>query len=471
VLTQYLLIAFDCGHICPGVCGELCPTQCPQCRDGQAPGKAILVGPDCGHLLSIEELDQQIIGKIYNIDESGCIRGFGSADLEGLQTHVVDTKCPCGASLCDVRRYSILKLLNQSVSTVNRLIAKIGKKLNSFSRRIYTQEWELSDNFSPFSANIRPNPLAARHNKGLVTSRAQLLLRLCDEIREYSINTVTPFEQSVSWLTATFPNILSTCNPIFSLRFALIHRRATNIWIADSLRVSRHLAGLADPSLEVQRMAEVLRLRASTECEKNISECEEAIIHAGHAPSIEVETRLQLAQSRLLLYTASASAFGPPSPSPSREHERERNNTPAFPTSSEADDSNLQQALQLCRRFPDTAGRFTGLVNAFLKCNRAGCSLQGASPPTMASSLSPTYTTATRRAEFAYGEWVLGCLRFCKGAGHPYCEALFDGCCPECGREVPVRDQGKEGEKEFRAFSASLREGDFLAAMGRATGC
>lgn len=413
---------------------------------------SVLVCPTCCRVLDIMNLDKCMISNIYTIDESGNITGFASKLCEGS----LALNCTCGYCLDGVRRYSIVKQISQAPTVIDRLLAKLGKMLNTFSRRVYYHEKDLGDSFHAFRNQIRPNPLAANQNRALVTSRAQQLLRLTDKIHEFNVSTAMAFERSLVWLQATLPSTLlnitsRTIQPILSLRLMILLRRALNVWILDCLRVSKYLVGLEDPSLEVQRMGELLRIRASKECWKGIAESEDALAKAmtAEAPAIEVEIRLQQIQLSHLLDIALAGGAEVETRMP----------TMAPEPSSES----LQNAIQLCRRFPDTAGRFMMVVTNFVQFGKKDQNAHETCPSAL-SSLPRTYTYETRRTELAWGEHATGSLQICERGGHPYSEETFGAeGCPECGRRKDVVLEGME--EEGKKARECLFEDKFLQAM------
>ncbi len=204
-LDPNLSLVLPCGHACPSLCGEVCPTKvCPQCVSGIASTTAILACPTCHGVLDIKDLDRRLISNIYTLDGCGNITGFASGSPEGP----MDLNCVCGTPFYGLRRYSILKQLSQTASAFVRLLSKLGKGLNTFSRRIHYHEKELEESFHSFRDQIRPNPLAGNQNRALVASRAQRLLRLSDSIEDYNNSVAMAFEQSIMWIQTTLPTAL-----------------------------------------------------------------------------------------------------------------------------------------------------------------------------------------------------------------------------------------------------------------------
>ncbi len=481
---------------------------------GAPPAAAMLSCPSCHCVLDVPDLDRRLInGNIYTIDQKSNITGFASKrpDLVTKTTRKISgdqqssavgnpaynfvptlprdlhsLNCQCGSPLYNIHRYSILKQLTQAPHIFDLLLAKIGKSLHSFSRRIHYHEKTLEDSFTTFRNAMRPNPLAAAYNKGLVSSRGAELLKLSDSIQEYKTSTVAAFERSVEWTQTVCPGILNhtkndeitgktsfpIVQPIFSTRLDILDRRARSLWIYDCLRVSKYLVGLEDPSLEVQRMGEVLRVRVSKECWKGIGECEDMLKKVGPtAPAIEVEVRLQQIQLHHLLDIALAGDYG---------ETAFEGPSPASMTPEPAIES-LRKATQLCRRFPDTAGRFMGLVLVFSKLSPRKTKADIAQS---LSTLPRTNTYDSRRAELSWGEHVVDHLKICERWGHPYCGVVATtgeqkatgnperAGCMECGREKKVEigigieiGVGIGMSEEGRKAGEMLFENQFLEAM------
>lgn len=461
--TDRLLVLL-CGHACPSLCGEICAANCPQCNS-KSTATPILLCPSCQCVLDVVDLDRRMISSVYTIDKNSKITGFSP-----LSGEFPKANCGCGAPFDAIKRYSIVKQIHQAPIVFDQLLAKLGKSLATFSKRLHFRNKEVEESFQPFCGQIRPNPLAASQNKAMVASRAQELLEVADSIQEFNVSTTIPFERSIAWLQETIPAALSsitkrTIHPTFSLRFTILHRRARNLWIFDCLRVSRYLTSLDDPSLEVQRMAELLRMRASRECWTGISECEGALTKAltAKAPAIEVEIRLQQIQlSHLLDLTLAGDA-----------------DTDAAPISTMTPDApvdSLRKAIDLCRQFPDTAGRFSKLVDGFAdvgkkKNNNNSTDAKQSQIPTVLSSMPRTCNNESRKAELGWGEHLAGSLHVCARAGHAYSretqvKANTQGC-PECGRDI-IKDakiQAEQMEAEGKKAGECLFEDQFLLAM------
>lgn len=101
--------------------------------------------------------------------------------------------------------------------------------------------------------------------------------------------------------------------------------------------------------------------------------------------------------------------------------------------SPEAPTESLKRAMQLCRRYPDTAGKFTGLVNGWEKyaAEKKKMDLRPKKDVTGSGAadlnvyalptLPRTYNTDTRRLEWNWGVYVFGGLGVCAKSGPAFC--------------------------------------------------
>ncbi|KAL9107512.1 MAG: hypothetical protein Q9227_007614 [Pyrenula ochraceoflavens] len=282
---------------------------------------------------------------------------------------------------------------------------------------------------------IRPNPLAAETNASLIQDRSKVLTDLQKAIAKCKDVVVMPFERSMEELQVPFSDFIGTYVFTFCLRFDLLTCRVQTARIADSLRMARLLAQLQDPSLELPRLAEVLRQYSITTCKELHGLCAQGIHTArtrAAAPCLELEFHLQA----ILLDYLSARCVDaklclarPP---------------PASPEILQSD--HMKRALYLIQIYPDTAGRFSDVLDkflAFLKKPRVGAF----DPPTM-------YTRHSRDNEIKWGSHVPGYLTKCEN-GHPFSMKTFENGCPECGTRVKSKEEVyKENERKLNEIGS-----------------
>ena len=163
-----------CGHLCPSLCGERCAIRCLQCTTGKFYSKVQMFLP-CGHHFDVEFLDARIgLPRLYQLDSTGRIQ-YPQVSLIG---HALDieTSCPtCGASCHDVRRYSLARQLRDFEGNLDRLYAKLTRKLHMHLGQLYEAKICLDASFPSFNARLRPGPLTGRANNALVHERGNAL--------------------------------------------------------------------------------------------------------------------------------------------------------------------------------------------------------------------------------------------------------------------------------------------------------
>jgi hypothetical protein len=277
-------------------------------------------------------------------------------------------------------------------------------------------------------------------------------------------------------LNGLFPNIVAKYEFVFCLRFDLLLYRAHLVWISDSVRLARYLAGLEDSSNEVQRLASIICDNAIAEALRSVAYSGKSIAAASTAPCLEVELRLiqemikqltkcgvrELSQdSELGEMVGKREINGLVDPDiVVKELDRRDNDGCSVSEldrgldlgssfTREQSANSLKTATTLCKEYPNTAGRFLSIVAAPKpqELDRH--------PP----NLPRMYSDATRLRE-AWGSHVLGQLRTCQ-KGHPYSGGSFPKGCPECGRKAEVPDV------EFARNAKYLHGDKFLEQMTR----
>lgn len=167
-----------CGHVCPGMCGERCADKCIQCITGSVPGKLQLF-LTCGHYFDLETIDTYVgLGNVYDIDSRGVINRV-LLNPSAIQASGANPCCPdCGAECVDTRRYAIFKQLRELPDTVDRLYAKMGRKMNIFMNWIIRSKEDLDTSFETFSKKMRPGPLTGKTNERWVRDRGNAMMEV-----------------------------------------------------------------------------------------------------------------------------------------------------------------------------------------------------------------------------------------------------------------------------------------------------
>jgi hypothetical protein len=388
-----------CGHNCLAQChGDVpCPTECSQ--------PCLLV---CEH------------GPCRSLCERACdpcVKTYVGNDA--LATSKGPVICSLGHIIQHPERFE---------GVVDRLMAKMGRKLEEFGYEISKRERNLRESLDSLLRSIRPNPMAQELNKRKLTARGGEVRELMDQIVDFRLNIIDPFEQSMTTCSQLVPGTVGY-NLLFHLRFDILEYRARAILVRDTLNIVRQLLLLDDPSQGVQRQAELLQTNAVQDCLNCMQYCEASRTRStDSSPCVRVELLLQEAQFNYLAEAASLSA------------DLAVTNVPRL----------LKEALLLCRRFPNTAGAFLETVNKFHNYARSDD----------LGSIPFVTNGKIRKIEKTWGQYVMGHLRSC-GNKHPYSIQSFPKGCPECGRKVELDDEVTQ-----RA-SANLHEDEFMKMVNQ----
>lgn len=312
----------------------------------------------------------------------------------------------------------------------DRLIAKMGRRLDWFAHTITKHEKELTHDLESFVRSIRPNPLAAKFNKNLLTSRGSELRSLLSELSNFREHIVDPIEYSMKQLQGEKYTLL------FHVRSDILEYRSRAVLALDTLKVSHLLMALEDRSCEVQRQAGVLQSVALQEC-FNCAECCRASI-----------ARCHLASSSSAHNSSGSfpSIQDPPAYSPCVQVELLLQETQFRYMAGDTSPSLLEKANLLCKQYPYTAGGFLETVESFYQYN-----------DTRNPANIPTVTNI-RSAERDWGRHAVGHLTTCDQK-HPYSTVTFPGGCSECGKKVELENE------VFGRTQAFLQENEFLRAM------
>lgn len=172
-----------CGHLCSGLCGEYCAKKCAQCSIGSAPWK-LQMHLKCGHSFDLEIMDTHVgLRNVYEIDGRGVIRRPQISSIQSLDTKPC---CPqCGKSCVDMRRYAIFKQLQDLPDTIDRLYAKMGRKMDMFNHSMLNCRDDLQASFQTFRKSLQPGPLAGNANAGLVRERGNAMMEVQQRIVDF----------------------------------------------------------------------------------------------------------------------------------------------------------------------------------------------------------------------------------------------------------------------------------------------
>lgn len=165
-----------CGHLCPSLCGEICATVCIQCKTGVFPEKPKMV-LSCGHVFDVDQMDMHVgLKNIYHYDSNGNIERpqLISSKLQDLN---INASCPdCGKSCANIRRYAFIDQLQKMPDVIDRLYAKMGRKMEMYIDGINRVKEELRSSTETFKENLKPSPLSGKTNEQLVKDRGNKIM-------------------------------------------------------------------------------------------------------------------------------------------------------------------------------------------------------------------------------------------------------------------------------------------------------
>ena len=422
ICDQACCASLSCGHICKGVCRECSPSNAhPPCSE------ICERKMSCGHTCvshchgdrGCPPCNQPCLetcehGPCKNLCKKicdPCVKAYaGQEDIHGVQMI-----CSLGHTISRSEKFE---------DVFDRMIAKMGRKLENFAYQIARKEQDLQQGLDPFLQSIRPNPLAAKFNKLKLTARGAELQSFIKDVVRYRDEVAEPFEQSMIGLPAFLPGT-TAYNLSFHVRFDILEYRARSVLVLDSLKVAQLLKLLEDPSNEVQRQAEVLQAVALQECLNCLNYCEASLARCkAVSPCVQVELLLQEVQFIAMV------------------------DIPSTLSDKDRISDLLDKATRLCRQYPQTAGAFLDSVVQFRDYTNTG-------DPTKIPIVT---NTKSRRVEKDWGHHAVGHLTTCP-ALHPYSSETFPRGCPECGVKVELESDAYERTRAF------LKEDEFLQAM------
>ena len=174
-----------CGHLCPSLCGEQCPTTCIECKTGAFPEKAKMF-LSCGHVFDVDEMDTHVgLKNIYRFDSNGNIERphLISSNLQELN---INACCPeCGKPCDNLRRYAFIRQLLNMPDTIDRLYAKMGRKMEMFMDGLVRVKEDLRLSADIFQKRLKPSPLAGKTNEQLVKDRGNAIMEVQHKVTRF----------------------------------------------------------------------------------------------------------------------------------------------------------------------------------------------------------------------------------------------------------------------------------------------
>lgn len=165
-----------CGHQCPSLHGEACipETYCPACLE-QPTFTTLVYVEECGHVVSVKELDQLNLQGVYELDEAGSIVGYGTPAIENVHM----PKCVCGSPCPSLLRYQVIGKMVEIDDVLERMFGYVtGERFCKHAKRAVLAERELALSYENWKIGIRPDAVASAMNSRRIQDRHNDLLEL-----------------------------------------------------------------------------------------------------------------------------------------------------------------------------------------------------------------------------------------------------------------------------------------------------
>lgn len=403
-----------CGHACMARChhGKPCPKSClapcaESCEHGPCKSRCQDVCDPCIKPVESEESSDMLC----------CLRSLS---------------LPGSAKLADIE------------NVVDRLVAKMARKVHRYATAIDVVEEKMSNTFGALVQDIRPNPLAANGNIALILRRNREVLDLQKTIVRYRKEVIDRIQTSMAKQHEAFPNMVASYVFMFHHHFDVLEYRVISVRMADTLRLANYLLGLEDPSLGVQRQGLKMLEYTNKESLACIKYCQKAFDSdvVRTSPCIEAEIRLhQVHFSLIAMATKSKLAqFGMPQEVDVAAEDRD------------AIKAKLSAISDICQHYPDSHRLFMATVTDFMQTLDRETGMEDN------LQIPGVKIGEVREIEKVWAQHEVGHLKVC-GKLHAYSARTFPQGCPECGRKVMTQ------QEIYQKTSSHLFEERFLEAM------
>ena len=290
--------------------------------------------------------------------------------------------------------------------TIDRMYAKLGRKMEFFRFRMLHSEELLSITFKSFCKKLSTGvgPLSGKRDKEMVWARGNTMLEPQTKVTDFRDDVVIPFEESMSRLAAFFDNppILRKAVLPFKLRYDFLYYRCREVTLEDALQLFQHMRELDQTSRHIAIITEGLRIKILEQSLENIRGLASRIIDSEASNLKRLEVELRLLQISFYMIVR------------------------ALDTDNDLDvPASLTRIKHLCAQYPDTAGN---LSQAF-RSQKAY--YEGGPAP---KHFIEWNRTSVEELWKKWGSHKVGHLQYCR-FGHPYSTETFKDC-PECGREA-----------------------------------
>ncbi|KAI1630197.1 hypothetical protein EDD37DRAFT_557542 [Exophiala viscosa] len=474
---------FSCGHGCSKLCYQTCG-PCEQSVDEITlscghPGKALCSGTvakcevvitrkplDCGHTLDIrcgEDPDARTFCDQPCSHILGCghqCRGHPNRVVTLAWRDVITASHVQSRVVHHVPKVANMALAKIVVKTsvthvsnrwppliadvVDRLVAKMGRKVHRYATAIDVVEQKLAGTFDSLVKDIRPNPLAAKGNIALILRRNREVLDLQKAIVSYRKEVIDRIQFNVGKQHEAFPDIVPSYVFVFHHQFDVLECRVISVRLSDTLRLASHLLGLQDPSFGVQRQALKMLEYAHKEAMGCIEFCQGALDNEVISTSPRIDAEIRLHQIHFNLVAKAIKS------------KLSRSGVSQDSDLSKSDDDLIEAKLKavsdICEHYPSSLGLFMATATEFVQLLKRETGMEDN------VRIPGVQTGKVREIEKTWSQFEVGHLTVCVKM-HPYSAKTFSQGCPECGKRVMT------GREVYQQTSAHLFEDRFLEAM------
>ena len=416
----------SCGlHSCPGICGEACPDDCAEC-EGKEVGTHMPMLP-CGHSFMHQKLDSLYgMHDLYHIDEHGIVISLDIKRLPSESSMVCPT---CNEPIRGSKRYELAASIASVLDVLDRLYAKLGRKMGMYARQIRDEEKSLTGNFRNLVKELKTGPMSTGPNRQAIMRYGSNLTEIQQSLVKFRTEVAAPVESAiVNLYTALGSSELFPLPTLsFDLRFKRLYFRCRRMFFEFAVGVIKHLEAKKDDANDV--VAKCLRalFERQVPAEAAAAAACVAAAQAKHLPRLEAEFLVSQ-----LAFLAIANFIAPP-------HEA----AATYPQL----DRLAARARALDAQFQ--SGRLAHELSDVVARGARGAPLVGAPTGPMGNA-----ELWVRWARHAPGSTAL-CER-----GHPFSQTAFGPSCPECGAGVRKQKAGKGlvGSDNADAFFAAFNQ-------------
>lgn len=155
--------------------------NCAQCEGSEIEAR-IQIELHCRHTFDLEHLDRHThLEDVFEIKKDGHITSLALSKEFGDEP-----TCPtCLAPITDVRRYSAGVQIKALPDNIDRMIAKMGRKLCAFEEGLTRKVRDMDVDFAGFCKKIRPSPMTAKVNQRLVWERGESFMEVQRKVTDF----------------------------------------------------------------------------------------------------------------------------------------------------------------------------------------------------------------------------------------------------------------------------------------------